>query len=57
MMIMGGGFVSLLQGYVADITTIQSSYIVGLLLFCLFGFYAWKSFEFLKNTRISLIKN
>jgi len=33
MMIMGGGFISLLQGYGADLTTIHYSYIVGVLCF------------------------
>ena len=33
MMIMGGGLVSWLQGYVADITSIHTSYIVGVLCF------------------------
>lgn len=42
MMIMGGGFVSLLQGYVADETTIQASYIVGVVCFSYLAFYAWK---------------
>lgn len=42
MMIMGGGFVSLLQGYVADETTIQASYIVGVACFSYLAFYAWK---------------
>lgn len=42
MMIMGGGFVSLLQGYVADETTIQASYIVGVVCFAYLAFYAWK---------------
>lgn len=42
MMIMGGGIVSWLQGYVADITTIHSSYIVGVACFAYMAFYAWK---------------
>ena len=49
MMIMGGGFVSLLQGYVADETTIQTSYIVGVLCFAYLAFYAWKVSAILKN--------
>lgn len=42
MMIMGGGIISWLQGYVADLTTIHSSYIVGVLCFVYMAFYAWK---------------
>ncbi|WNM18053.1 MFS transporter [Flavobacterium capsici] len=42
MMIMGGGIVSWLQGYVADIATIHSSYIVGVACFAYMAFYAWK---------------
>jgi FHS family L-fucose permease-like MFS transporter len=53
MMIMGGGFVSLLQGYVADVTTIQSSYIVGVLCFVYLAFYAWKVSGILKKQGIS----
>lgn len=52
MMIMGGGFVSLLQGYVADVTTIQSSYIVGVLCFAYLAFYAWKVTGILKSQGI-----
>ncbi len=53
MMIMGGGFVSLLQGYVADETTIQTSYIVGVLCFAYLAFYAWKVSAILKNQGIN----
>jgi FHS family L-fucose permease-like MFS transporter len=56
MMIMGGGFVSLLQGYVADVTTIQSSYIVGVLCFAYLAFYAWKVSGILKQQGISFDK-
>ncbi len=42
MMIMGGGIVSWLQGYVADLTNIHQSYIVGVLCFAYLAFYAWK---------------
>lgn len=56
MMIMGGGFISLLQGYVADIATIQSSYIVGVLCFVYLAFYAWKVSGILKSQGISFDK-
>ena len=52
MMIMGGGFISLLQGYVADTFTIQSSYIVGVFCFAYLAFYAWKVSGILKNQSI-----
>jgi FHS family L-fucose permease-like MFS transporter len=44
MMIMGGGFVSLLQGWLAsdDLLGIQWSYIVGILCFAYLAFYGWK---------------
>ena len=56
MMIMGGGFVSLLQGYVADISTIQTSYIVGVCCFAYLAFYAWKVSGILKIQGISFDK-
>jgi FHS family L-fucose permease-like MFS transporter len=56
MMIMGGGFVSLLQGYIADIATIQSSYIVGVLCFVYLAFYAWKVTGILKAQGINFDK-
>ncbi len=52
MMIMGGGFISLLQGYIADISTIHSSYIVGVLCFAYLAFYAWKVSGILKKQGI-----
>ena len=56
MMIMGGGFVSLLQGYVADIVSIHSSYIVGVLCFAYLAFYAWKVTGILKEQGIDFDK-
>jgi len=56
MMIMGGGFVSLLQGYVADVVSIHSSYIVGVLCFAYLAFYAWKVSGILKNQGIDFDK-
>ena len=56
MMIMGGGFVSLLQGYVADLTTIHASYIVGVLCFAYLAFYAWKVSGILKEQGINFDK-
>jgi len=44
MMIMGGGFVSLLQGYLAEdhLLGIQHSYWVGVACFAYLAFYGWK---------------
>ncbi|WP_309613222.1 MFS transporter [Flavobacterium sp.] len=56
MMIMGGGFVSLLQGYVADVVSIHSSYIVGVLCFAYLAFYAWKVTGILKEQGIDFDK-
>jgi len=54
MMIMGGGFVSLLQGYVADenILGIQWSYLVGVACFVYLAFYAIKAQSILKSQGI-----
>jgi FHS family L-fucose permease-like MFS transporter len=49
MMIMGGGIISWLQGYVADITSIHFSYIIGVLCFAYLAFYAWKVRGILKK--------
>ena len=49
---MGGGFVSLLQGYVADVTSIHFSYIIGVFCFMYLAFYAWKVKGILKNQGI-----
>lgn len=56
MMIMGGGLVSWLQGYVADLTTIHASYIVGVLCFAYLAFYAWKVSGILKSQGIDFDK-
>ena len=56
MMIMGGGIVSWLQGYIADITTIHASYIVGVFCFAYLAFYAWKVSGILKNQGIDFDK-
>ena len=57
MMIMGGGFISLLQGYIADVTTIHTSYIVGVLCFAYLAFYAWKVTAILKKQGIVFEKD
>lgn len=54
MMIMGGGIISLLQGFLAsdNLLGIQYSYIVGVLCFFYLAFYAWKVKAILKNQGI-----
>jgi len=56
MMIMGGGIVSWLQGYIADSTNIHFSYIVGVFCFLYLAFYAWKVSGILKNQGINFDK-
>ena len=49
MMIMGGGVVSLIQGYLADyVTGIQWSYLVGVACFAYLAFYAIRAKAILK---------
>jgi FHS family L-fucose permease-like MFS transporter len=45
MMIMGGGLIALLQGYLSadDLLGIQMSYIVGVGCFVYLAWYAWKA--------------
>jgi MFS transporter, FHS family, L-fucose permease len=56
MMIMGGGIISWLQGFVSDLTSIHMSYIVGVLCFSYLAFYAWKVKGILKNQGIDFDK-
>ena len=56
MMIMGGGLVSLLQGAVADATTIKTSYIVGVICFAYLAFYAWRVKGILRSQGIDFDK-
>lgn len=42
MMIMGGGIISLLQGYISDVISVQFSFIVGVICFLYLAFFAWK---------------
>lgn len=53
MMIMGGGIISWIQGYVSEFTGIQYSYIVGIICFSYLAFYAWKVSGILRNQGIS----
>ncbi len=54
MMIMGGGIVSWLQGYLADYTSIHFSYIVGVLCFAYLAFYAIRVTGILRAQGIEL---
>lgn len=56
MMIMGGGWISMLQGLVADKTSIHMSYVVGVMCFAYLAFYAWKVPALLKAQGIELEK-
>lgn len=56
MMIMGGGFISVLQGYISEIIGIQSSYIVGVLCFAYLAFYAWTVSGILRKQGINFDK-
>ncbi|WP_294237975.1 MFS transporter [uncultured Chryseobacterium sp.] len=56
MMIMGGGIVSLIQGYVADLTNIHFSYIVGVICFAYLAFYAIRVSGILRAQGIDLDK-
>ncbi|MBC7495210.1 MAG: MFS transporter [Flavobacterium sp.] len=53
MMIMGGGIISWLQGFIAEKIGIQSSYIVGVFCFLYLVFYAYKVTVILKNQGIN----
>jgi FHS family L-fucose permease-like MFS transporter len=56
MMIMGGGVISWLQGFVSESIGIQNSYIVGILCFAYLAFYAWKVSGILKIQGINFDK-
>lgn len=56
MMIMGGGVISWLQGFVSEIIGIQPSYIVGVICFAYLAFYAWSVSGILKKQGINFDK-
>ena len=56
MMIMGGGIVSWLQGYISDLIGIQMSYLVGVACFAYLAFYAWRVQAILREQGIELNK-
>ncbi len=56
MMIMGGGIISWIQGFVSDHSSIQLSYFVGVACFAYLAFYAWKVSSILKAQGISFDK-
>lgn len=59
MMIMGGGIISWLQGYLAkdDLLGIQWSYLVGVACFVYLGFYGWKARKLLMKQGVDLEMN
>ncbi|KUJ62786.1 MFS transporter [Flavobacteriaceae bacterium CRH] len=56
MMIMGGGVISWLQGFVSEFIGIQASYIVGILCFAYLAFYAWSVSGILRKQGINFDK-
>jgi FHS family L-fucose permease-like MFS transporter len=56
MMIMGGGFISVSQGALAEVSTIgiQASYWVGVMCFLYLAFYGVKAGQILKKQGLSL---
>lgn len=57
MMIMGGGIISYLQGFVADYTSINFSFIIGIICFLYLAFYAWSVKIILKKQGIYFDKS
>lgn len=56
MMIMGGGIISWLQGFVSESIGIQFSYVIGVLCFSYLAFYAWKVQSILSTQGINFDK-
>jgi FHS family L-fucose permease-like MFS transporter len=56
MMILGGAIIPPLQGKLADIFSIQSSYWIAVVCFVYLVFYAFKTKSVLKNQGITLSK-
>ncbi|MBF4493106.1 MFS transporter [Flavobacterium sp. JLP] len=56
MMIMGGGVISWLQGFVSEFIGIQASYVVGILCFAYLAFYAWSVSGILRKQGINFDK-
>ncbi|KRD12974.1 MFS transporter [Flavobacterium sp. Root901] len=56
MMIMGGGVISWLQGFVSEFIGIQASYIVGIVCFSYLAFYAWSVSGILRKQGINFDK-
>jgi FHS family L-fucose permease-like MFS transporter len=58
MMIMGGGFISLLQGWLAgdNLLGIRFSYLVGVACFAFLAWYGWKARRILAGQGISYDK-
>lgn len=56
MMIMGGGVISWLQGFISEHIGIHASYLVGVLCFAYLAFYAWSVSGILKKQGINFDK-
>lgn len=56
MMIMGGGIISWLQGFISEFTGIQYSYIIGVMCFAYLAFYAWRVSSILRSQGINFDK-
>jgi FHS family L-fucose permease-like MFS transporter len=56
MMIMGGGVISWLQGFISEHIGIHASYLVGVLCFAYLAFYAWSVSGILRKQGISFDK-
>jgi FHS family L-fucose permease-like MFS transporter len=56
MMIMGGGFISVLQGALADdnLLGIQQSYWLGVVCFAYLVFFAWSVSKILRNRGVDI---
>jgi FHS family L-fucose permease-like MFS transporter len=56
MMIMGGGIISWLQGLVSDMSSINFSFIIGIICFAYLAFYAWIVKDILKKQGLNFDK-
>ena len=57
MMILGGAIIPPLQGYISDLVSIHSSYIIPVICFAYLAFYGWKSKQVLQKQGIDYDAN
>src|ERR1017187_6006620 len=57
MMILGGAIIPPLQGYISDLVSIHSSYIIPVICFAYLAFYGWKSKQVLQKQDIDYDAN